>query len=56
VANDLLTTEEVAALCRTTQSTVHDWRLRGVGPRGMKVGRKVLYRRVDLQEWLDSRY
>lgn len=49
-----LTTDEVADRYRTTPGTVRYWRHVGYGPKGTKVGRKVLYpaeevRRFDEQ-------
>lgn len=43
-----MTTEEVAALLRTTPETVRYWRHIGKGPKSFKVGRRVLYARADL--------
>ena len=51
----LLTTEEVAAVCRTSPSTVRYWRHHGLGPQGFRAGRRVLYRRSDVAAWLDER-
>ncbi|MDR1441405.1 MAG: helix-turn-helix domain-containing protein [Bifidobacteriaceae bacterium] len=53
---DHLTTQEVAVLCRTSQETVRYWRHVGKGPRGFKLGRKVLYRRQDVEAWLQEHY
>lgn len=50
--DDLLTTAEVAVICRTNDSTVRYWRMTGFGPPGIRVGRKVLYRRGDLSAWI----
>ena len=35
--------------------TLEGWRVRGGGPRFIKVGRRVVYRRRDLDEWLAAR-
>lgn len=51
-ASDLITTEEVAALCRTSPATVRYWRHIGHGPAGFKLGRRVLYRRALVEAWL----
>ncbi|MDR1185954.1 MAG: helix-turn-helix domain-containing protein [Bifidobacteriaceae bacterium] len=51
-----MTTKEVAELCRTSQETVRYWRHVGKGPRGFKLGRKVLYRRRDVEAWLGDQY
>jgi DNA-binding transcriptional MerR regulator len=39
----LLTTEEAAQRFRTSSSTVRYWRHLGLGPTGIRVGRRVLY-------------
>lgn len=50
--DDLLTTEEVAARLRTPAATLRYWRHIGSGPAGFKVGRRVLYRAADVEDWL----
>jgi len=51
-APDLMTTKEVAALIRKTPHAVRQMRHRGIGPRGTKVGRDVLYPRAGVMAWL----
>lgn len=46
-----LTTAEVAQRYRTSESTVRYWRHIGTGPRGVKIGRRVLYRESELTRW-----
>lgn len=46
-----LTTAEVAERYRTVASTVRYWRHAGIGPRGVRVGRRVLYRESELIRW-----
>ncbi|MFI6152158.1 helix-turn-helix transcriptional regulator [Kitasatospora sp. NPDC051170] len=46
--NHCLTTSEVAERYRTAESTVRYWRHTGYGPRGVKVGRRVLYLESEL--------
>ena len=36
------------------ERTLERWRTRGVGPRFVKLGRRVAYRRRDWLAWLDS--
>ncbi|MEZ0490785.1 helix-turn-helix transcriptional regulator [Kineococcus sp. TBRC 1896] len=50
----LLTTADVARIARTGESTVRYWRHLGTGPRGFKVGRRVLYRPADVEAWLQA--
>ena len=53
---DYLTTVEVAGLCRTPSETVRYWRHTGYGPPSFRLGRRVLYRRSDVEAWLDGLY
>ncbi|MBU5946749.1 helix-turn-helix transcriptional regulator [Streptomyces albogriseolus] len=50
-----MTTKELADLVRKSPVTVRAWRHRGIGPRGTKVGRSVLYRRDAVEAWLKAR-
>ena len=52
---ELLTVSDVAQLTRSTPSAIYQWRRRGSGPKGLRVGNKVLFRRQDIEEWLESR-
>ncbi len=54
VASDLLTLNEAAALLRTPVATLRYWRHLGMGPDGFRVGRRVLYRREDLDRWVSE--
>ena len=55
VADDqLMTIEEVGAYLQVPIKTLYDWHHKGCGPRGMRVGRYVRYRRDDVDTWLDS--
>ena len=46
-----LTDVEVAARLGVSRFTVRSWRLKGLGPRFMKMGRAVRYRLEDVQEY-----
>lgn len=54
-ASPYMTTKELAAHVRKTVSTVRGWRHRGIGPRGTRFGKEVLYRREDVDTWLKAR-
>ena len=49
-----MTTEEVAVYYRTTPATVRYWRHIGYGPKGRKIGRRVLYSVAEVQGFWDS--
>jgi len=53
---DLLTITEAAALLRAPVATLRYWRHLGTGPRSFRLGRRVLYRRDDLNNWIESRH
>ncbi|MFQ1002608.1 helix-turn-helix domain-containing protein [Modestobacter sp. SSW1-42] len=52
---EYLTTNDLAVLTRSNASTVRSWRFRRVGPPGVRVGRRILYRRADVEAWFDGR-
>jgi len=52
---DLSTIDEAAAWLRTSKNTLYCWRSRGQGPRGIKVGRQVLYPREALVAFVAER-
>jgi hypothetical protein len=48
---DYLTTAEVAERYRTSPGTVRYWRHTGYGPKGVKIGRNVLYLRSSVEQF-----
>ncbi|MGH8961337.1 MAG: helix-turn-helix transcriptional regulator [Jatrophihabitantaceae bacterium] len=50
--HDLLTIDEVADLVRAPVATLRYWRHLGTGPRSFRLGRHVLYRRDDIEQWI----
>lgn len=46
--------EAVAEHLRIKAETLYQWRYRGIGPRGIKVGGRLRYRPSDVAEWLDQ--
>ena len=53
--DDLLRTPEAASHLQMSYRTLERYRVTGEGPRYFKVGRRVLYRRSVLDEWLETR-
>ncbi|RBY85988.1 AlpA family transcriptional regulator [Blastococcus sp. TF02A-26] len=51
---ELLTITEAADVLRAPVATLRYWRHLGTGPRSFRLGRRVLYRRVDLHAWVDA--
>ncbi|MGY1845533.1 helix-turn-helix transcriptional regulator [Modestobacter sp. SYSU DS0875] len=56
MGTDLLTLEEAAERLRTSPSTLRYWRHRSEGPKSFRVGRRVLYKRSDLDAWVEQQY
>lgn len=52
--DSLLTLDEVAERLRTPPATLRFWRHSGTGPKSFKLGRRVMYREVDVQTWLTA--
>jgi predicted DNA-binding transcriptional regulator AlpA len=50
----LLTQEDLATELGMKPQSLADWRHRGVGPRFVKLGQLVRYRRSDVENWLNS--
>lgn len=53
-AIEYLTTKDVATRYRTAPSTVRYWRHIGYGPKGIKVGRRILYSPAEIQRFEDE--
>lgn len=51
----LVSPGELAAYLAVPVQTVYGWRSKGVGPRGLRVGKHVGYRKADIEQWLASR-
>ena len=51
----LFTTEEAAEYLRLSPRTLERYRVTGEGPNFLKLGRRVFYRRSDLDAWRDAR-
>jgi predicted DNA-binding transcriptional regulator AlpA len=52
---EIVDSSELAELLRTSVHTVHYWRHQGTGPKGFKVGKRILYRWSDVEAWLDQK-
>ena len=51
---ELLTPPEAAAYTRTTPGTLTQYRFKKVGSAFVKLGKKVLYRKSDLDSWIEE--
>lgn len=48
----LLSVDDVSRFLAVPVGTLYQWRHRGVGPRGFRVGRHLRYSPSDIQDWL----
>jgi hypothetical protein len=53
---EYLTTAEVALRYRTSPGTIRYWRHTGYGPKGVKIGRNVLYPRSAVEQFEHERF
>jgi excisionase family DNA binding protein len=49
----LLNVEQLANYLGVPVATLYQWRYRGEGPPGFRVGRHVRYRWTDVAEWIE---
>lgn len=54
MSDQLLSVKDVATYLAVPTATIFRWNSRGTGPRRMRVGKHVRYRRVDVDAWLDK--
>mgnify|MGYP002355399842 CR=1 FL=1 len=54
--SDLMFTEEVSAKCRVPEPTLRWWRHVGTGPKSFRLGRRVVYKRADVEAWIEEQY
>lgn len=50
----LLTAAETAAWLGLKAPTLTNWRYRGIGPRFVKVGGRVMYAETDVSAWITA--
>lgn len=54
---DIVDIGQVAELTKVPEATLRYWRYLGDrGPKSFKVGRRVMYRRADVDQWLEELY
>ena len=54
MAESLLTPQELANFLGIPVKTIYQWRTLSRGPRGIRVGKHLRYRRADVETWLDA--
>jgi DNA-binding transcriptional MerR regulator len=51
-----MTLREFAEMANTPINTVRHWRAIGYGPKTARIGRRVMVRRADAEEWLAQQF
>lgn len=54
--SETMTLVEVAQEQRISPATLRYWRHRGEGPKSFKLGRRVMYKRADVEAWVQAQY
>ncbi len=54
--HELMTIEEVAEATRLPVNTLYHYRATGQGPQSAKLGRRVVYRRSDVDAWITEAF
>lgn len=54
-SDEFLTTEQLAELLQVPVQTCRAWRHYGTGPKGVRLGRHVRYRRTDVDRWIEDK-
>ncbi len=52
--SQLISPQDLADLLGVPLQTIYRWRTYGDGPRGLRVGRHVRYRRHDVDAWIEA--
>lgn len=53
---EIITVRELSQETGTPENTLRWWRHVGQGPVSFKIGRRVVYRREDVDAWLEQAY
>lgn len=52
----VMTLQEFAEMVNTPVNTVRHWRAIGYGPKTARIGRRVMVRRAEAEEWLAQQF
>lgn len=53
--NKLMTITDLSDYLGIPVNTLYQWRSKGYGPRGVRMGKYVRYRHQDVEAWLNDR-
>jgi excisionase family DNA binding protein len=52
----LLNIKQAAEVLGCSVSTLYDWRTDRKGPKGARIGGRVMYRESDLEAWIEAQF
>ncbi|MEU6645487.1 helix-turn-helix domain-containing protein [Saccharomonospora sp. NPDC046836] len=52
--NKLLTIDDLAHYLGIPKNTLYQWRTKGYGPTGRRIGKHIRYRTEDVNTWIDQ--
>jgi hypothetical protein len=53
---ELLDINDVAGIYRVPVRTLYEWRERGYGPRAARIGKKLMYRKPDVERFVEDAF
>lgn len=53
---ELIDLVEAAAELGRSEATLRYWRQQGTGPKSARIGRRVMYRRIDVEKWVEEQF
>jgi predicted DNA-binding transcriptional regulator AlpA len=56
MTSELLLLEEVSELTRIPVPSLRFYRHNGKGPKSFRLGNRVVYKRADVEAWIEQRY
>jgi predicted DNA-binding transcriptional regulator AlpA len=56
MTSELLLLDEVSELTRIPVPSLRFYRHNGTGPRSFRLGNRVVYKRADVEAWIEERY
>lgn len=54
--SEMLSIEQLAEKLQAPVNTVRYWRTIGYGPKSARIGRRVLYRSLDVEAWINAQF
>ena len=54
--SELMTLEEFAERANVSLATVRHWRATKYGPKGARVGKRVMVKRADVEAWIEEQF